>query len=963
MLKITPAIRVSLGLVLLTISILLIGDLFGFIPKQERAIAESRKQIAESLAIQISAAAYAGELKTLQATLEGIVKRNDEILSAALRRINGRLLVQAGDHRHLWMNTTEHAAATHIKITLFKDKSQWGNFELVFAPSVSVTASDLLGSPLVKLLLFAAISGFFGYLLFIKKSLRELDPSKVVPAHVKATLDALAEGVIILDENERIVLANSTFSERIDVDPGSLLGRKASSLNWKAPQSTEHPQNYPWFIATEQKETQTGIPMTFETREGESRVFMVNSSPIMDAKNNVRGAMATFDDVTQLEKKNSDLNAALRMLRVSRDKVQKQNQELAVLATRDPMTNCLNRRSFFIQMERAFSQAKQNGEELSVIMCDIDHFKKVNDTHGHAKGDDVIREVAHQISSCLRSEDALGRYGGEEFCAFLPRVGVLQTTALAERIRQQIEKSDLGIKVTTSFGVTALKFGAVSPPDLINQADEALYLSKQTGRNRVTSYDKKEEVEKSITTQREKQSNLERESRLLGLPDLSAVYAKIKVELELAKKHNMLAAVLLINLDRFKGIVHTMGQTVGEQLLTSIDQRLREALRRNDFIQQLNSERGAGSVERISQEEFMVVLTELQSVDEVNVIARRLMDIIAKPLAVADNEVLVTSSMGVSVYPKHSDLAEDLVNKAAIALYDASRQGRNQLQFYTDAIKTAATDAVKIESKLSNAIERNEFHLVYQPRVDLQSGRITCVEALLRWENPELGSVSPAMFIPLAEDSGIIIEIGEWVLRESCRQIKEWRRQGIEDVRISVNLSTKQLLDEKLINKVTRVLNETKVKPDWIELEITETAIMENQDVTMVLLERLKGMGIHLSIDDFGTGYSSLSYLKHFPVDILKIDRVFISDIVADNHDQMLVKTISEIAHRFDLIVVAEGVETHAQLEQLRQYNCDEIQGYLFSKPLLPAKVSDLLKASPSDSHQSLHNIPAPAPA
>ena len=962
MLKISPAIRVSLGLVLLTVSILLIGDMFGFIPKQERAIAESREKIAESLAIQISAAAYAGELKTLQATLEGIVKRNDEILSAALRRINGRLLVQAGDHRHLWMNTTDHSAATHIKITLFRDKSQWGNFELVFAPPVSVTASDLLGSPLVKLLLFAAISGFFGYLLFIKKSLRELDPSKVVPAHVKATLDALAEGLIILDENERIVLANSTFSERIEVESAALLGRKASSLNWKAPQSTERPQNYPWFIATKQKETQTGVPLTFETREGEKRVFMVNSSPIMDDKNNVRGAMATFDDVTQLEKKNSDLNAALRMLRISRDKVQQQNQELEILATRDPLTNCLNRRSFFTRLEQAFSQAKQNGEELSVIMCDIDHFKLVNDNYGHARGDDVIREVANQISSCLRNDDELVRYGGEEFCVFLPRVGILQTTALAERIRQRIESSNTIHNVTTSFGVTALKFGALSPADLINQADEALYLSKETGRNRVTSYDKKEEIEKTISLKKEKQNNLERESRLLGLPDLSVVYSKIKVELEFAQKHNMLAAVLLINLDRFKGIVHTMGQSVGEQVLVIIDQRLREALRRNDFIQQLNSERGAGSVERINQEEFMVVLTELQSIDEVKTIARRLMDMIAKPLVVADNEILVTSSMGVSLFPEHSDLAEDLVNKAAIALCEASRQGRNNLQFFTDEIKIAATEAVNIESKLSHAIDRNELHLVYQPRVDLQSGRITSLEALLRWENVELGPVSPTMFISLAEDSGIIMEIGEWVLRESCRQVKEWRREGVKDIRVSVNLSTKQLMDERLFNKITQILADTKVQPDWIELEITETAIMENQDVTMVTLERLKDLGIHLSIDDFGTGYSSLSYLKYIPVDTLKIDRAFISDIVDDNHDQMLVSTISEIAHRFGLIVVAEGVETYEQLEQLRQFNCDEIQGYIFSKPLSPAKAGALLKSSISEPCFPLTNGALPTP-
>jgi len=940
-----------MGLVLLTISILLIGDMFGFIPKHEDVIIKSRVKIADSLAVQITAAAYANQLKTLQATLDDVVERNEEILSAALRRVNGRVIAQTRDHRQRWLKSQDESTSTHIKATLFKDKSPWGHFELVFAPPGAISASSLIDSPLIKLLLFAAVSGFFGYLLFIKKSLREMDPSKVVPAHVKATLDSLAEGVIILDENERIVLTNSTFADRVKIDSGALIGRKASSLNWKALQSTEGPQSYPWFVAVTQKENQTGIPMTLETKQGDQLAFMVNSSPILDGKNNVRGAMATFDDVTQLEKKNSDLNTALHMLRSSRDEVQQQNEQLELLATRDPLTNCRNRRSFFARLEQAFSQAKEDGVELSAIMCDIDHFKAINDKYGHAKGDDVIREVANLIGSALRSSDTLGRYGGEEFCAYLPGMGIKQATALAERVRQRIERSDIDLDVTVSFGVSSLKFGAASPADLVNQADEALYLSKKIGRNRVTSYDKKEEIEKTLASQNASQGDIERESRLLGLPDLSTLYTKLKTELERAQNNNMLAAVLMINLDRFKGIIHTLGQTVSEQILADIEKRLREALRRNDFIQQLNSEGGAGSVERISHEEFMILLTDLQRVDEVKNIAQRLMELVAKPLEVANDEVLVTCSMGVSVFPEHSGMAEDLVNKAAIALYEASRQGRNQLQFYTDEVKNAATEAVRIESKLSHAIERNEFHLVYQPRIELQSGRITCVEALLRWENPELGSVSPVIFIPLAEDSGIINDIGEWVLRESCQQVKAWRDEGLEDIRVSVNLSTKQFQDENLINKIEQVLADTQVQPDWIEMEITETAIMENQQETMLLLERLKALGMHLSIDDFGTGYSSLSYLKHFPVDTLKIDRAFISDVVDDAHDQMLVATISEIAHKFDLIVVAEGVETHEQLAKLRQYNCDEIQGYLFSKPLLPANASALLKFNLGDPH------------
>jgi diguanylate cyclase (GGDEF)-like protein/PAS domain S-box-containing protein len=942
----SPPARVSLGLVLLTVSILLIGDMFGLIPKSNHAMLASREKIAESLAIQISAAAYAGEMKTLQATLNGIVKRNDDILSVALRRFNGRLVAQAGNHQQRWLNSSDDAVTTHVKIDLYKDKSKWGQFELVFAPLGSISVKGLFESPLVRLLLFTALSGFVGYLIFIKKTLRELDPSKVVPAHVKATLDALAEGVIILDESERIVLTNSRFADRIKVSSAGLLGRKASSLNWKLSQSNDVQPKFPWVVATELKEHQKGIPMNFETREGEQIAFMVNSSPIMDAKGNIRGAMATFDDVTQLEQKNSELAKALQMLRESRDEVQQQNVELEVLATRDPLTNCLNRRAFFENMEIAFARAKESGQELSAIMIDIDHFKSINDTYGHARGDEIIKQVAELMSSSLRSNDIVGRYGGEEFCIYLEGMGANQAAGLADRIRQRIENNDAEAKITCSLGVSSLRSGAASAPDLVNQADEALYLAKKTGRNRVIRYDKKAEIENWLALQQVEEAHKETEVGGVQVSEQTVLYSKLKNELEFAQKHDSIVAVLMINLDRFKGIVHTLGQNTSEKLLNIIEQRLREAMRRRDVIQHLNNKPSADSVERISREEYMVILTNLHSEDEISSIARRLMELVAKPVSIAKHDVLVTCSIGVSIFPEHSSQVEDLINKAAMALGEASRQGRNHLQFYNDVIQTAATAAVRIESKLSQAIERNEFHLVYQPRIDLQSGRITSLEALLRWEHPELGPVSPDMFIPLAEDSGIIIEVGEWVLREACRQVTEWRKDGLGDIRVSVNMSTKQLLDVALDSKIKQILEDTNAQSDWLELEITETAIMENLDMTKAMLVTLKDMGIHLSIDDFGTGYSSLGYLKYFHVDALKIDRSFVLDLAHDKHDQMLVSTISEMASRFGLTLVAEGVETYEQLDQLYKYNCDEIQGYIFSIPLLPTEAATLLKTN-----------------
>jgi len=927
-------------------SILLIGDMFGLIPKSERAVIESREKVAESLAIQISAAAYSGELKTLSATLESIVKRNGEILSVALRRSNGRLVAYAGDNRQHWLNFEGESTTTHINITVFRDESRWGQFELVFAPIATLSLSSLFGSPLIQLLLFTAVSGFIGYFLFIKKTLHELDPSKVVPAHVKATLDALAEGVIILDENERIVLTNSKFSDRVNISPARLLGRKASSLHWQFPQSTESQEKYPWLTAIEEKEHQHSIPLNFEDQEGDQVTFMVNSSPILDGKGNMRGAMATFDDVTELERKNSELASALQMLRVSRDEVQQQNLELEVLATRDPLTYCLNRRAFFDRMDIAFAEAKKNGRELSAIMVDIDHFKAINDTYGHAKGDEILKQVAELMISSLRDNDSIGRYGGEEFCVFLENMGANQAAGLAERIRNRVEHSSVDANVTCSIGVASLRSGAATSGELVNQADEALYLAKDSGRNRVIRYDKKAEIENWLALQKLNEEQPGKEIPGTKISDQPTLLAKVKHELDSAQENNVIVAMLIISLDRFKGIVHAVGQSASEKLLNVIEQRLRDAMRRRDVIQHLNNKDSMDSVERISHEEYMVMLTNLYSTEEICSIARRLMGLIAKPVTLGRQEVLVTCSIGVSIFPEHSFQVEDLMNKAAMALGEASRQGRNHLQFYTDEIQTAAAQAVRIESKLSQAIEHNELHLVYQPRIDLKSGRITSLEALLRWEHPELGPVSPDMFIPLAEDSGIIIEIGEWVLREACHQVTEWRKEGLGDIRVSVNISTKQLLDEALDGKVRQILDDTGTQPDWLELEITETAIMENLDLTKSMLVTLKEMGLHLSIDDFGTGYSSLGYLKYFHVDSLKIDRAFIIDLAHDNHDQMLVSTISEMARRFGLTLVAEGVETYEQLDQLYQYTCDEIQGYIFSIPLLPSEAATLLKTN-----------------
>jgi diguanylate cyclase (GGDEF)-like protein/PAS domain S-box-containing protein len=419
---------------------------------------------------------------------------------------------------------------------------------------------------------------------------------------------------------------------------------------------------------------------------------------------------------------------------------------------------------------------------------------------------------------------------------------------------------------------------------------------------------------------------------LTGLPNRSLLQDRLSQAIAYSNRSGHPVWVMLIDLDRFKFVNDSMGHKAGDVLLVTVAARLRASLRDTD------------TVARLSGDEFVVILSEHQDQRLSPDIVQRVMDSVAQPVMLGTKEFFVTASIGVAIYPSEGTSADSLTEHADIAMYRAKKLGRNNFQFYTPAMNEESLERVRIEGALRNALERDEFVLHYQPQVDLASGQIVGMEALIRWQHPELGMVPPSRFVGVAEETGLIVPIGAWVMRAACAQNKAWQDAGLPRLRVAVNLSARQFGAPGLIEGIEQALADTGLAPDCLEIELTESLFMSDVTPAVDLLHRMKALGVNLSIDDFGTGYSSLSYLSRFPIDVLKIDRSFVADITDDANDAAIVTSIIALAHNLKLSVIAEGVETAAQLDYLRAHGCDEMQGYYFSRPLPADEFEQLLR-------------------
>ncbi|HJU39682.1 MAG TPA: EAL domain-containing protein, partial [Tahibacter sp.] len=430
---------------------------------------------------------------------------------------------------------------------------------------------------------------------------------------------------------------------------------------------------------------------------------------------------------------------------------------------------------------------------------------------------------------------------------------------------------------------------------------------------------------------------------LTGLPNRTLLGERLGHAIMRARRNGRHVAVLFLDLDRFKHVNDSMGHAAGDRMLKAAGSRLRAHVREAD------------TVARLGGDEFTVVLEDVRDAAEAEEVAMKLIAAFAEPLALdAGQEVVISPSIGISLYPQHAQVPTDLLKFADTAMYQAKEHGRNTFKVYTSDMDAAARRRATMVGALRKALERREFRLVFQPKLSLADARIGGVEALLRWRSEELGEVPPNVFIPLAEEAGLIGEIGEFVLDAACATLARWRDAGLDGLTMAVNVSVLQLLRGELTRRLCEILAEHDVAPDQIELELTESTIMDNAERSVRTLNELKAIGVSLAIDDFGTGYSSLAYLKRLPIDTLKIDKEFVGDITCDPDDEAITATIITMAHSLGLNVVAEGVETSEQLEYLREQGCDEIQGNWLSHPLSADRCLDFLKsrrAATPDAH------------
>lgn len=987
--SISPAVRLSFGLVMFTLSVLLFADLFGVVPKKELMQLDARKKVCESLAVQISMYASKSDTDSMGLVLQNFVHRNEDVVAASMTHESGMILANAGQFSDEFAQQSLHKSTSgFVIVPVYSGENKWGSVNVEFGgASASGGLLGILQNSLVGLLIFTAVFSYLGYFVILRKTLRILDPKSVIPERVRSAFNTLSEGVLIVDKKDQILMANDAFADKVKKDHAALLGVEASSLNWNR-RKTDKSGDLPWLKSIHSGLKQVGVSMNISIPSGGIRTMSVNSAPILDDEGKARGALVTFDDVTEVHESNQQLEKAVDKLIQKQNEIKRQNNELETLAARDSLTGCYNRRAFFDKFESMFDGIKKNGGHLSCLMIDIDHFKSVNDRFGHSVGDEVIRSVADILNGCQRDDALIGRYGGEEFCVVLPGVDADAAFTVAERLRVSIRMASEnfrvdGLVVTASFGVSVYEFGLTGCSQLIDHADQALYTAKNSGRNRVVKWnveldDNKEnkpeihepvkpvnpsaskykdlvvadklqnkicQLEDKLRKQKGVIDSIAYTDAVTGLPTKIIMEDRLRQAIALSERTQTMTVVSILNIDMFSRINLALGETLGNDFLREVGNRLKEITRRSDTVASMVMPGHAGpSLSRLRADEFALVFSGIKDFESISYIVKRIQEKFKGNIKIDGKSFYVTTTVGVSVYPSDGKEPEVLIDNARSAQKHAKETGaRNNIAFYSKEISGKVLSQMELEVELLNALERDQFRLVYQPKMNMRTGEIESAEALIRWLHPEKGMQPPFLFIPLAEKSGIINELGLWVLKTACIQTKAWIDMGISNMRTSVNVSAIEFSNSNYVQSVKEVLREVGLSPANIEIEITESALLEDFKSAARTIDELQFLGVTVTLDDFGTGYSSFSYLGKLDFDWIKLDRTFLLEALLSDRSKIMYESIIQMAHNVGLKVVSEGIEDNAQYEFVSGLDVDELQGFMLSKPVDSDTITNLL--------------------
>jgi diguanylate cyclase (GGDEF)-like protein len=593
---------------------------------------------------------------------------------------------------------------------------------------------------------------------------------------------------------------------------------------------------------------------------------------------------------------------------------------------------------------------------LATLRSQQDEFYRMIRSVGSARGKEFFPALVRSLAETTRANYAFVARFSDEYCRQLRTVAVFNHGQLGENLEFDITATPCEIVVREGVGCFPDKVRMLFPLDHLAKSFEVdnyvgIALQDCSGRcHGVMAVTGKGPLRNKRLAQsmlelfavraaaalegmvsREAVDYMSMYDPLTGLPNRRMFAEQLAPILIHARQKSEIRAVLFLDLDRFKNINDSLGHTVGDQLLKAVAERLTRSLRHGDLVA------------RLGGDEFMILLQGLTQKQDAARIASKVLDSLRPSFKIQGHELHIASSLGIALSPEHGDDVDTLLKNADTAMNRAKEVGRNTYQFFASEMGVVSIARLGMENDLRKALGRNELILHFQPQYAMECGRITGVEALLRWQHPERGLVAPGDFIPMAEETGQIVLIGKWVIKAACEQSRLWRNAGLPPIQMAVNLSAKQFQQQNLPDVVAAILQETEMDPGYLELEITETILMQNLETTIDQLVRLMALGVKISVDDFGTGYSSLNYLKKFPLHALKIDRSFVKDIGEDSDDTSIVSAVIALAHNLSLEVVAEGVETQAQMEFLRSQQCDRYQGFLMSPPVPADRIQHML--------------------